>query len=136
MNFFLIEISLEERECLTGFLVVRGECIDFDECKKHNGFCHENVHCMNTIGSYIVVVAVDIELLQRLTGIYWWKFLSVSILTSVEIEVSVRKSLPVKIVLEATSVSVIKVSKVIFAKTLMSVTKQVLVMQMQHVRTL
>ena len=32
--------------------MVRGECIDFDECKKHNGFCHENIHCMNTVGSY------------------------------------------------------------------------------------
>ena len=32
---------------------MRGECIDFDECNKHNGFCHENVHCINTVGSYI-----------------------------------------------------------------------------------
>ena len=44
--------SPTERECPTGFLVVRGECIDFDECKKHNGFCYENLHCMNTVGSY------------------------------------------------------------------------------------
>ena len=46
-------ISLKERKCPVGFLVVRGECIDFDECEKQNGFCHEHVHCMNTIGSYI-----------------------------------------------------------------------------------
>ena len=55
-NYFIsldcCEISSKERECPTGFLVVRGECIDYDECKKHNGFCYENVHCMNTIGSY------------------------------------------------------------------------------------
>ena len=47
LKFKWFWISPIERECPTGFLVVRGDCIDFDECKKHNGFCHENVHCMN-----------------------------------------------------------------------------------------
>ena len=46
------KISLKERECPTGFLVVRGECIDFDECKKHNGFCDDKLHCINSVGSY------------------------------------------------------------------------------------
>ena len=54
-GFFLLNVckfSSKERQCPIGFLVVRGECIDFDECKKHNGFCQNNVHCINTVGSY------------------------------------------------------------------------------------
>ena len=54
--------------------------------------------------------------------------LTVSILTNVATEVSAPISLPVKITKEATSANVTKVLKVIFAMTLRSVTKPVLVM--------
>ena len=58
---------------------------------------------------------------------------TVSILTSVIIEVSARESLRVRTLLEATYADVILVSEVIFVKTLMSATKPVLVIQMHHV---
>ena len=54
-------------------------------------------------------------------------------LTNVEIEIPARRTPSVEILMEATSASVIKVSRVIFAKTLMSVPKPILVMQMQRV---
>ena len=58
---------------------------------------------------------------------------TVSILTSVIIEVSARESLRVRTLMEATYADVILVSEVIFVKTLMSATKPVLVIQMHHV---
>ena len=59
--------------------------------------------------------------------------LTVSILTSVAIEVFAQKSPLVKILMEALSVSVILVLEVIFAKTSTSVSKQLLVILMPHV---
>ena len=60
------KISSRERECQTGFLVVRGECIDFDECKKHNGFRYENLHCRITVGSYSCGCRNGFKLITRI----------------------------------------------------------------------
>ena len=61
---------------------------------------------------------------------------SVSISTSVGYKVFARKSLYVKTLMGALSVSVTLVLEVIFAMTLTSATKPVLVTQMQNVRIL
>ena len=71
---------------------------------------------------------MGIDRLQKLTGNCVSMNLTVSILTNVATEVSAPISLPVKITKEATSANVTKVLKVIFAMTLRSVTKPVLVM--------
>ena len=76
---------------------------------------------------------MDTRQLQKLTGSYALPNLIVSILTSVRTKVSAQKSLPVRILMEATPVNVTLASEVIFAKTLVNVTKPVLAMQMHHV---
>ena len=80
-----------------------------------------------------MAVETGISLLQKLTGSYVLSNLTASILTSVKTKMSARKSPLVLILVEALSVSVIEVSKEIFAKTSMSVAKRVLVMKMHHV---
>ena len=64
---------------------------------------------------------MDTRQLQKLTGSYALPNLIVSILTSVKTKISAQKSLPVRILMEATSVNVILASEAIFAKTLTSV---------------
>ena len=47
----------KERRCEIGFTLGRDrfqrKCQDIDECSEYRGFCKGNVHCTNTVGSYI-----------------------------------------------------------------------------------
>ena len=71
--------------------------------------------------------------LQKLIGTCTLMNLTVLILMNVGTEKPAPKNLSVRIQMEASSANVVQVSKVIFAETLMSVTKQMFVTQMQHV---
>ena len=60
-------------------------------------------------------------------------YLTVLILTNVRLGKPAPINLPVKTMMEVSSVNVVQVLRVIFAKILMSVAKSVLVIQMQCV---
>ena len=55
LNFlsFYTCYSCKERRCEMGFTLTSHKCGDINECKKFPGLCPANVHCENTMGSYI-----------------------------------------------------------------------------------
>ena len=59
-----------------GLLPVRQKCTDIDECTKFPGLCKGNLHCTNTVGSYLcgcrqgydTVIINDFTLMKRVPG--------------------------------------------------------------------
>ncbi|VDK82636.1 unnamed protein product [Litomosoides sigmodontis] len=39
--------------CAVGYHIKDGRCVDMDECESSPKICHEEAHCINTIGDYV-----------------------------------------------------------------------------------
>ena len=68
---YVVEPKKESR-CEKGFTVdkkeLRGKCRDIDGCVEYRGFCKGNLHCTNTVGSYICGCRSGFEAFDAMYG--------------------------------------------------------------------
>ena len=49
----ILKSKIKGRRCETGFTWIKPKCIDIDECESYRAPCQGNLHCTNTVGTYI-----------------------------------------------------------------------------------